>query len=407
MPPNDPRRSRPHIPQRAYLRPVLGDDTSSRQQGGDQAAAGVVRNQINAIFEQGSNSTKTHDQTSTAESFAETSHTSLDSPYDRTHQADRTNLHTDQWKQYHSAWQDYYKQYYERFYLGEVYRMQKTLEMPAATNSQIPQSQPEESVENEEAFRNLRYDLLSNVRESASKARNSRHFMPFVAAGLTMVLFLFLQYNRVLFSNVEAYISPGSINPTNIIVDPNISIPISKEPRLIIPKINVDVPVVYDTKPDQNSQLKAMESGVAWFGIPGANSRPGQIGNTVLSGHSSNDLFDPGDYKFIFARLDQLAQGDTFYVNYLGTRYTYSITKKEVVKPTDVHKLVYDTNGKPIMTLITCVPLGTAQNRLLVTAEQVSPDPTEAQQAPDDSTAENEAAMPGNSPTFLNRLFGS
>src|SRR5690606_9040421 len=136
---------------------------------------------------------------------------------------------------------------------------------------------------------------------------------PFLAAGLTMILFLFLHYNRVLFANVEAYVSPGSINPANIIVDPNLSGPVSQEPRLIIPKIPVDVPVVYDTRPDQASQLQAMEQGVAWFGIPGANSRPGQVGNTVLSGHSSNDLFDPGDYKFIFARLEQLVENDTFY----------------------------------------------------------------------------------------------
>ena len=88
-------------------------------------------------------------------------------------------------------------------------------------------------------------------------------------------------------------------------------------------------------------------------------------------------------------------------------RYTYTITKKEVVKPTDVQKLVYDTGGKPVMTLITCVPLGTAQNRLLVTAEQVSPDPTAAQEAPDAKDTDDEAAMPGNSPTLLNRLFGA
>jgi sortase A len=221
-----------------------------------------------------------------------------------------------------------------------------------------------------------------------------------------MVVFLFLQYNRVLFANVEAYVSPGNIDPANIIVDPNVSVPISKEPKLIIPKINVDVPVVYDTKPDQASQLKAMENGVAWFGIPGASSRPGQVGNTVISGHSSNDLFDGGNFKFIFARLEQLNIGDTFYLNYEGTRYTYSIVRTEVVKPTDVSKLIYETN-KPVVTLITCVPVGTSQNRLLVTAEQISPNPTVAKPAPNtqDESGDSEE-MPGNSPTFLNRIFG-
>jgi len=282
----------------------------------------------------------------------------------------------------------------------------------AETNQEVapaestPNENPDQSVDKDAVVNDLKANLLLNVRESAGKVRKSHHFMPIVAAGLTMVLFLFLQYNRILFSNVEAYVSPGSINPANIIVDPNISVPISDEPRLIIPKINVDVPVVYDTAPDQDSQLKAMEGGVAWFGILGANSRPGQVGNTVISGHSSNDLFDPGDYKFIFARLDQLVQGDTFYANYLGKRYSYQITKKEVVRPADVQKLIYPTE-KPIMTLITCVPLGTAQNRLLVTAEQVSPNPLQAEEAPNPSDTRDEAAMPGNSPNLLNRLFGA
>lgn len=419
MPPNNPRRSSPYILQRSYLRSTIsGTPRTTQPQTTQEATAGVVRNQIDSIFEQNTSQIYTPVQAVTAsdeaeeiaeraESFAETSHTSPDSPYDKTHEADRTEVKESQWREYHSAWQDYYQQYYERYYLGEVYRMRQTLEPHfGSSNTDSSHDTNEQLSENEEAFHKLRADLLNNVRGSAVKVRRSRHFMPFLAAGLTMALFFFLQYNRILFANVEAYVSPGSINPANIIVDPNINIPVSQEPRLIIPKINVDVPVVYDTKPDQASQLKAMEGGVAWFGINGANSRPGQVGNTVLSGHSSNDLFDPGNYKFIFARLEQLAQGDTFYVNYLGVRYTYSITKKEVVKPTEVQKLVYDTNNKPVITLITCVPLGTAQNRLLVTAEQVSPNPSEAKAAPAPSGSNQQAAMPGNSPTFLNRLFG-
>jgi sortase A len=145
---------------------------------------------------------------------------------------------------------------------------------------------------------------------------------------------------------------------------------------------------------------------VAWFGIPGANSKPGQVGNTVLSGHSSNDLIDSGNYKFIFARLDHLQPGDTVYVNYQSKRYTYTVTKKQVVKPTDVQALIYKTD-KPMLTLLTCTPLGTSLNRLLVTAEQISPSPKSAAAAPKDKDKKDtSSAMPGNSPTLLQRLFG-
>jgi sortase A len=152
--------------------------------------------------------------------------------------------------------------------------------------------------------------------------------------------------------------------------------------------------------------MDAMKNGVAYFGIPGANSKPGQIGNTVIAGHSSNDVTDPGDYKFIFARLDALTPGDTIYINYLGKRYVYSVTKKEVVKPTDIQALIYTTN-KPVITLLTCTPIGTALNRLLVTAEQISPSPSQAAAAPSTSnTGTQPASIPGNSPTFMERIFG-
>ena len=76
--------------------------------------------------------------------------------------------------------------------------------------------------------------------------------------------------------------------------------------------------------------------------------------------------------------------------------------------PTEVSKLVYTTN-KPVMTLITCTPLGTSQKRLLVTAEQISPDPAAAAAAPAGSGQASEStSIPGsNSPTVLERLFGA
>jgi sortase A len=248
--------------------------------------------------------------------------------------------------------------------------------------------------------------LLESVQTSTKKIRRSRHFVPLLSAVIVLLLFSFLQFNRIIIANVQAYVIPGEIDPQNIVVDPNASLKVSKEPRLIIPKINVNVPVDYGAKPDQDSQMKAMENGVAYFGIPGADSRPGQIGNTVVAGHSSNDFIDKGDYKFVFALLDRLKKGDTFYLNYNGTRYTYTVTRIRVVKPDDVSALVYKTS-KPEATLLTCTPLGTALNRLLVTGEQVSPDPDAATAAPQVSGDTTDTVMPGNSPTIVERLFGA
>jgi sortase A len=416
MRPENPRKTGPIIPQRQLLQPT----NDGQQSHGQEAAANVVRGQLDHIYG-GNTDTPTPQTTPVAQepevqTKPEPEQQSLEaaSPYDRTH-ADHSQIQTDQWTQYHSAWQDYYQKYYERYYIGQVYHARKALEsenQPTAQDQQ-PKEAPESAVvqaestfSRDEAMYDLRSKLVNKLQTSAVKVRKSRHFVPIAAALCVVLLFLFLQYNRVLFANVQAYVSPGNIDPANIIVDPSTTTSVSPEPRLIIPKINVDVPVNYNVTPDYDSQMKAMENGVAWFGIPGANSKPGQVGNTVLSGHSSNDVIDPGSYKFIFARLDHLNKGDTIYVNYNSTRYTYTITQKEVVKPTQVNKLVY-AGDKPILTLITCTPIGTSLNRLLVTAEQVSPSPKQATAAPETSTTTKQAAIPGNSPTFFQRIFGA
>ena len=306
----------------------------------------------------------------------------------------------DQWQQYHSAWQKYYQMYYERYYANHLNAQQSPAQQPQAnapeaTDTLSPQQQ---------AIRDLRSKIRSTVNDSAKKVRNSRHFIPALAGTMVMLAFVFLQYNRVILGTVAAYTSPGNIEPQNIIVDPSIDTKVSAEPKIIIPKINVDAPVVYGAAPDVQSQRKAMEKGVAHFAVSGASALPGQAGNIVLAGHSSNDAFAAGGYKFIFAQNEKLQKDDVIYLNYEGKRYTYKITGSEVVKPNEVSKIQTGTQ-KPMLTLVSCVPVGTADKRLLVYADQISPDPNTASAA-----AENNATgqIPGNpSPTVLERIFGA
>jgi sortase A len=393
MRPEDVTSSPSHVPAQPS-HPVKSAPSTTDQQ---QAAADIVRSQIDQVYES-SHATQ-------ATPLADTN------PYDRTHTA-HAQPQSDQWQQYHSAWQTYYQKYYEGYYTHHLTRAKQSIQQQASVTTPAsqgyfthqPVEEPEEIINKEEALFDLRQKLLSQVSMSAKKVRTSRHFLPIVAGVVVVLIFLFLQYNRLLISNVVAYVSPGSINPQNIVIDPSTDVAVGPEPKLIIPKINVDVPVYYDIGNDYDSQMKAMENGVAHFAIPGASSHPGQIGNTVLSGHSSNDILDAGDYKFIFAQLEKLSVGDSIYMHYNGKRYTYTITKTNVVLPSEVNALVYSTD-KPVLTLITCTPLGTALKRLLVTAEQVSPDPAASSAAPALENVES-AAIPGNSPTFLERLFG-
>lgn len=373
----------PLLNNRGSTKKIIGDHGVSKQQ---DAAANLIRHQIDNIFE------KQHHENS--QSVPANTQIHQDNQQ-------HVEIQSDQWQKYHSAWQDYYRRYYEGFYGHQFKLAEKNIdEKYKGTHYQ---EKYKKRVENEK-LAELKQKLLDKVQASAFKARKSRHFIPLISAVIVVLIFLFLQYNRVIISNVVAYVSPGSIDPQNIVIDPKSEVAVTPDPKLIIPKINVDVPVVYDIGNDYNSQMSAMTKGVAHFAIPGASSHPGQIGNTVIAGHSSNDLLDSGDYKFIFAQLDKLSEGDVIYANYQSKRYSYTVTKKEVVNPTELNKLTYATT-KPVLTLITCTPLGTSKYRLLVTAEQVSPDPAQAT-ANSDTASTTKSSIPGNSPTLIERIFG-
>lgn len=375
---------------------VPGRDTQppARSDNRDQAA-NVMRDQINKIYDQ-------------------------DQPAEQTHQVAPRASNNHDWQNYHTQWQQYYQQYYERYYVQQVekhrreHAAQQMASSPATSEAFKPLPPPTEEQKKagmgrDEAIADIRNELVSKLQSHTDKVKKSRHFVPILSAIAVMLVFLLLQYNRFLIAQVKAYVSPGSITAENLIIDPLADTKVGPEPRLIIPKINVDAPVVYSLNSLAESQVQnALRSGVVHYPIPGASSLPGEQGNSVILGHSSNDVFDDGAYKFIFVQLEQMQKGDSFYVNYNGTRYTYTVSKTEVILPTEVTKLTVPSD-KPQMILITCVPVGTALKRLLVYADQVSPDPGKAAAAPDSSSvdASNRANLPGNSPSLFDRLFGS
>lgn len=378
----DPRNNRASSDDRDYQR---------------DAAARLVRDQLDAIY---SRETRPMAPAANSPEHHRSHHHHQQQHHSQDSQQPATSKNDDHWQRYHNEWQQYYQRYYEQYYATHLHQAIKESE-----KAKLPADEKAE-LEKKEELVELRHKIVDNAKKKAKKARKSRHFIPIMSAVVVVLVVAFLQYNQLIIANVQAYVSPGAIDPQNIVIDPNSSTAVSAEPRLIIPKINVDVPVVYGVGYDNDSQMAAMQKGVAHFAIPGANSVPGQLGNTVLSGHSSNDLFDPGDYKFIFAQLDKLQTGDSIYVHYNSVRYTYTVNKKEVVKPTNVGSLL-GMDDKPYLTLITCTPLGTATNRLLIKAEQVAPDPSKAKPANEAGESQNDAVLTGNAPTVLERLFGA
>lgn len=142
-------------------------------------------------------------------------------------------------------------------------------------------------------------------------------------------------------------------------------------PTLTIPKINITTPIVFEPSIAEANVQKALETGVVHYGN---TANPGQVGNSVIFGHSSNDWDKPGGYKFIFVLLEKLAVGDTYSIDYKGVRYEYQIYERKVILATDVG--VVAPTATPTSTLITCWPTGTSQKRLIVRGKQTSPEPT-------------------------------
>jgi sortase A len=95
---------------------------------------------------------------------------------------------------------------------------------------------------------------------------------------------------------------------------------------------------------------------------------PGQLGNTVIFGHSVlPQFFNSKNYLTIFSTLYKLEQGDEIILRYDKSTYRYVVEEMYEIQPTDLSVLEqrYDTKS---LTVITCSPPGTYIRRLVVRA---------------------------------------
>lgn len=146
--------------------------------------------------------------------------------------------------------------------------------------------------------------------------------------------------------------------------------------RILIPRIGQNVPVIRvptdmllrkDWAALEKQIQEALRYGVVHF--PGT-AYPGDDGNVVITGHSSYFPWDPGRFKDVFALLHQVDVGDKVVVYHEQEKFEYVVYEKKVVKPSQVEVLTQ--SGENRLTLITCTPVGTDLNRLVVFARPVS-----------------------------------
>jgi LPXTG-site transpeptidase (sortase) family protein len=253
-----------------------------------------------------------------------------------------------------------------------------------------------------------RTEVQQAIRDkvSAGGKLEAKHHLQSLLFGLGMgvlvlVIFLFGFFNEII---IAPFIQPSRhVADTPLIVSNTVSA--TATPEVIIPKINVEIPVDYSqTTTNENQIENALQDGVVHYPT---TVLPGQNGNAAFFGHSSNNIFNKGKYKFAFVLLHELVNGDTFYLTNNGKVYAYKVISKTIVPPSDVSVLGPVAGQTATATLITCDPPGTSINRLIVVGQQISPDPSTNSTATTTNASGSAAStnLPGNGPTLLTRAL--
>ena len=124
-----------------------------------------------------------------------------------------------------------------------------------------------------------------------------------------------------------------------------------------IPKIDVRIPIYHGTSSD------ILQKGV---GHLEGSSFPvgGESTHAILSAHRGLPS------SRLFTDLDQLEEGDIFYIYVLNEVLAYQVDQILVTEPSETEALKI-VDGKDYVTLVTCTPYAINTHRLLVRGERI------------------------------------
>ena len=124
-----------------------------------------------------------------------------------------------------------------------------------------------------------------------------------------------------------------------------------------IPKIDVRIPIYHGTSSD------ILQKGV---GHLEGSSLPvgGESTHAILSAHRGLPS------SRLFTDLDQLKEGDIFYIYVLDEVLAYQVDQVLVTEPSETEALKI-VDGKDYITLVTCTPYAINTHRLLVRGERI------------------------------------
>ncbi len=141
-----------------------------------------------------------------------------------------------------------------------------------------------------------------------------------------------------------------------------------KDWEITIPKIEITAPIIMNIDGNNEEEyLRSLQRGVAQLR---GTKIPGQKGNVFIFGHSSYLFYDPGEYKTIFRKLDDLDNGDEIVVKSNLGEYKYKVFDKKIINPDEVQVTQDVIKGEETLSLMTCNPPGTTFRRLVVVAKR-------------------------------------
>ena len=146
---------------------------------------------------------------------------------------------------------------------------------------------------------------------------------------------------------------------------------VSRWQSLSIPSINVETDVYlpsrkYWDQKEWDLLEKQMQIGLLEGAVSYPHSvTPGRKGTVFIAGHSSPPTQEAklSDHGSLFSRLPELSTGDEIRVG--GSRF--AVIDRKIVSPSQTDLLRQDTSESTVK-LITCYPVGTTRDRLIVTA---------------------------------------
>lgn len=133
---------------------------------------------------------------------------------------------------------------------------------------------------------------------------------------------------------------------------------------LTVPKLGIKDLAV----PDGSTQAELDREGLIRLDSTGVPWREGS--NTVIVGHALGFMWTKVPY--VFYELDKMRPGDEIIIkDSSGERYVYRVYDFMTVRPAD-YWVTYPVDGETTISLQTCTPIPTFENRLIVRGELVS-----------------------------------